>query len=202
MKTNGILIILILSGCLARTIVRKPSDENHLKQSHIIYLNIDSLAHSGDWFVTRGYHTSDNIVANATGVPISHVAVFDKENKQVIEADNSGIHTTPILDFVDGSYRLLIIRPRWQSPQNSKSALLKAYDLIGRDYDFLGTIGFNIEDKYYCSELAVYIYRDWQKPGEKLPKIIKPGELYLFGEILYDSLPRDEMEIITIPPKQ
>jgi len=202
MKISTLLLLLILSGCLARTVVRKPSDAAHLKQNQTIFYIIDSLAQSGDWFVTRGYHTSDNIVANATGVPISHAAVFDKENMQVIEADNSGIHTTPIPDFIDNSYRLLIIRPRWQNPQNSKSALSKAYDLVGKDYDFLGTIGLDINNKYYCSELAVHIYKEWQKPEEKLPKVIKPGELYLFGKILYDSLPRDEMEITELPSVQ
>jgi uncharacterized protein YycO len=192
-KSFSILIIFIIAGCLARTIVKKPEDEYYLAQNRIIFLKIDSLAHSGDWLVTRGYHMSDNIVANATAIPISHAAIFDKENQQVIEADNSGIHKTPVSDFIDKSYRVLIIRPRWQKPSNAKQALQNAYTLIGKDYDFLGILGLDVTDKYYCSELAVYIYKDWRSPEEKLPKVIKPGELYLFGTILYDSLPRDEM---------
>jgi len=189
----SLLSLIILSGCLARTIVKKPSGEVHQKQNQWIYQNIDSLAKDGDWLVTRGYHASDNIVANATGVPISHSAIYDKEKQLVIEADNTGIHTTPISDFIDKSYRVLIIRPRWQNESNAIKALQKAHHLVGKDYDFLGTIGINLKDKYYCSELAVYIYEEWHKPTEKIPTVIKPSELYLFGKILYDSLPRDEM---------
>lgn len=87
------------------------------------------------------------------------------------------------------SYRLLIIRPRWL---NSKKAFLNAQNLVGKKYDFLGTIGFNFPNKYYCSELALTIYKEWYRPTEKFPKVIKPGELYLYGKVLYDSLPRDE----------
>ncbi len=192
-KSLSVLCVIIICGCLARTIVKKPSVEAHQKQTNMIYQRIDSLAKSGDWLVTRGYHTSDNIVANATGVPISHAAVFDKENMLVIEADNAGIHKTPILDFIDKSYRVLIIRPRWQNESNALLALANAHSLVGKDYDFSGIIGINLNEKYYCSELAVHIYKEWHRPKEKLPKVIKPGELYLFGRILYDSLPRDEM---------
>jgi len=190
---SGILILYLMSGCLARTVVKKPDGEIHLRQNSIIQQKIDSLALSADWLVIRGYHTSDNIVANATAVPISHVAIFDKENGLVIEADNSGVHKTPLSDFIDMSYRVLIIRPRWRNSSNAGQALQNAYALIGKGYDFWGTIGLDIKDKYYCSELAVHIYTDWISEKERLPKVIKPGELYLYGTILYDSLPRDEM---------
>ena len=193
MNTLKILSLLILCSCLARTVVKKPSGDVHQKQNQDIYQNVINLAQSGDWLVTRGYHASDNFVANATGVPLSHVAIFDKEKSLVIEADNSGVHTTPIIDFIDKSYRVLIIKPRWQNNSNTQQALDNAYKLVGKDYDFLGTIGINLKDKYYCSELAVHIYKEWRSPKEKLPTVIKPSELYLFGKILYDSLPRDEM---------
>lgn len=61
---------------------------------------------------------------------------------------------------------------------------------IGKKYDFLGTIGFNNPEHYYCSELAVEIYKPWHTSADRLPDVIKPGELYLWGKILYDSLPR------------
>lgn len=193
MKILNLLLLLILCSCLARTIVKKPSGKIHQKQNETIYKNILVFAQSGDWLVTRGYHASDNLVANATGVPLSHVAIFDKEKSQVIEADNSGVHTTSINDFIDKSYRVLIIRPRWQNNSNTQKVMENAYKLVGKDYDFLGTIGINLKDKYYCSELAVHIYKEWHSPKEKLPTVIKPSELYLFGKVLYDSLPRDEI---------
>jgi len=64
--------------------------------------------------------------------------------------------------------------------------------LVGRAYDYLGTISFSPSGRYYCSELAVAVYNCWHDPSEAFPKVIKPGELYLYGAILYDSKPRSE----------
>ena len=193
MKILNFFIVFLLLGCLARTVIYKPQDENHFIQNQKIYDSIFKHARSGDWLVTRGYHSGDNLVANATGIPLSHVAIFDRENELVIESNNKGVHKTALMEFIDNSYRVLIIRPRWQNETNGMEALENANQLVGKDYDYLGTIGINIPDRYYCSELAVYIYKKWRSPKEKLPAVIKPSELYLYGTILYDSLPRDEM---------
>ena len=112
-----------------------------------------------------------------------------------MDAEGKGVHLSSLKEFVDKSYRLLIIRPRWQSSENMDLAWSEAEKLVGKNYDFLGTIGFNYPSKYYCSELAISIYKQWYKGNEKFPKVIKPGELYLFGTVLYDSLPRDEVLI-------
>jgi hypothetical protein len=45
--------------------------------------------------------------------------------------------------------------------------------------------------RYYCTELAVDIYKPWHGPEDHLPRLIEPGQLYLWGRILYDSLERD-----------
>ncbi|MEW8691660.1 MAG: YiiX/YebB-like N1pC/P60 family cysteine hydrolase [Candidatus Thiodiazotropha endolucinida] len=135
---------------------------------------------------------TDNMVSNVTGIPISHVGIYNSTSEQVIEAEGNGVHLSTLYEFVDKSYRLLIIRPRWQSLQNQNLAWVAAEKLEGKNYDFLGTIGFNYPNKYYCSELAIFIYKQWYEGNEKFPSVIKPGELYLYGTILYDSLPRDE----------
>lgn len=187
-----LLVFLLLSGCLARPLVKKTDDARHRAQNKIIERQVIQKARTGDWLVTRGYHATDNLVANATGIPISHVAVFNAEKRQVIEAKGTGVQLTGLPGFVDKSYRLLIIRPRWQNDKNGPLAWKKALKLVGRDYDFLGTIGFNYPKRFYCSELAVSIYKPWFNGKEKFPKVIKPGEMYLYGRVLYDSLPRDE----------
>jgi len=193
MKKLLICLVIILTGCLARQRVVKQDNELHLIQNRKIEQSVIEKAKTGDWLVIRGYHNSDHFVTTATGIPISHVGIFNQELNQVIEADGEGIHTTPLDKFVDNSYRLLIIRPRWRTETNAQTAWEKASQLVGKDYDALGIIGFDDPDKYYCSELAVYIYKQWHSKNEKFPTIIKPGELYLYGNILYDSLPRDEM---------
>lgn len=77
---------------------------------------------------------------------------------------------------------------------NAQLAIYNANQLVGKNYDFLGTIGFNFPSKYYCSELAIFLYKPWHSKKEKFPKVVKPGELYLCGNVLYDSRPRDEIE--------
>ncbi|MFW2368911.1 MAG: YiiX/YebB-like N1pC/P60 family cysteine hydrolase [Desulforhopalus sp.] len=191
MKTFFLLILLV-SGCVARPAVER-NDALHFQQSQAIKQQVMARAATGDWLVTRGYHGTDNLVANVTGLPISHVALFNAENKQVIEAEGEGVHYSTLDDFIAKSYRVIVIRPRWRSRFNGAMAWREAMRLVGSDYDFLGTIGFNFPSRYYCSELVVFAYRQWHSPKEKFPKVIKPGELYLYGEILYDSLPRDEI---------
>lgn len=187
------ILIIFLSGCLARPVVVKPDTPEHKLQNEIIIKSVLDVAETGDWLVIRGYHASDNLVANMTNVPISHVGVFDPASKTVIEAEGEGVHTSTLEEFVDKSYRLFVIRPRWRNSKNGAKAWINAKQLIGKDYDYLGTVGFNYPGKYYCSELAVTIYKPWYSGKEKFPGVIKPGELYLYGEILYDSLPRDEI---------
>ena len=193
MKIYLYCIIIILAGCLARPIVKKPNDEQHLMQNKAIENAVLELAQSGDWLVIRGYHAVDNLVSIATGIPISHVGVFDSELRIVIEAEGKGVHVSSLSEFVDKSYRLLIIRPRWRNEENAHLVIANAKKLIGKSYDFLGTIGFNYPRKYYCCELALSIYKSWQNENEKFPTRILPGELYLYGKILYDSQPRDEI---------
>jgi len=193
MKYYFLLLLIILQACIARPIVKITDQAKHQEQNERILKSVLQYAKNGDWLVTRGYHAVDNLVANATSIPISHVAVYDSATQTVIEAEGKGIHETALTDFVNKSYRLLIIRPRWINKENQQKALVNAQKLVGESYDFLGTIGFNYPQKYYCSELAISIYKEWFNPSEKFPQIIKPGELYLYGKILYDSLPRDEM---------
>lgn len=192
MKNYSILFLVLLSGCIARPIVKVKDKDKHELQNIKIINSVQAKAISGDWLVIRGYHATDNLISNATAIPISHAAVYNAETQTVIEAEGKGIHETSLKDFVNKSYRLLIIRPRWLNKSNSTKAISNAKKLIGKNYDFLGTIGFNFPNKYYCSELAISIYKEWYRPVEKFPGVIKPGELYLYGKVLYDSLPRDE----------
>ena len=184
--------IIVLSGCLARPIVKKSGGEKHQLQSKSIEKAVLETAKTGDWLVIRGYHAVDNLVSITTGIPISHAGVFDSEARNVIEAEGKGVHVTSLSEFVDKSYRLLIIRPRWLNENNTELVISNAKKLTGKSYDFLGTIGFDYPSKYYCSELVVSIYKQWHGKKEKFPKVILPGELYLYGKVLYDSRPRDE----------
>ena len=192
MKYCSLSFLLIFVACIARPIVKIADLAVHQKQNKQIIKSVLSFAKSGDWLVTRGYHASDNLVSNTTAIPISHAAIYDSSTQTVIEAESNGVHKTALTEFVNKSYRLLIIRPRWLTNENATKVISNAKKLIGESYDFLGTIGFNFPQKYYCSELALNVYKEWFNPKEKFSTVIKPGELYLYGKILYDTLPRDE----------
>jgi hypothetical protein len=187
------LVIIFVTGCLAEPVVHRPQREIAASQSAKFLKDIQSLAEEGDWIVTRGYHAGDVLVANATGIPISHTGIYDRELRQVIEADAGGVHATELSAFIEKSHRLIVIRPRWSTPESRRPAILRARELIGKRYDYLGTIGFDSPSRFYCSELAVQIYRPWHTSADRLPDVIKPGELYLWGKIMYDSLPRDQI---------
>lgn len=185
---------LLLSGCLARPWVRPAAGEDRALQSQAIEQAVLATASTGDWLVIRGYHATDTLVANATGIPLSHVGIYNGDLRMVIGAEGDGVQRESLTHFIARADRVLVVRPRWRSDGNASQAWAAAEALVGRDYDFLGTVGFNQPNRYYCSELALHIYRPWWRGTERFPKVIKPGELYLFGTILYDSLDREERD--------
>jgi len=147
-------------------------------------------ARHGDWLVIRGQHATDNFVATVTNMPLSHAAVFDHEHDRVIEAEGIGVHATALDAFVAKSERLLVIRPIWaDDAERAEAAVERARELIGRRYDYLGLLGVNASARYYCTELAVSVYAPEQPPGNPIPPVIAPGQLYHWGTIVYDSGP-------------
>jgi len=185
---------LVLSGCLARPLVRPSPDAGRMRQSQAIEQAVLATARTGDWLVIRGYHATDALVANATGIPLSHVAVYNGELRAVVGAEGSGVQQEALADFIARADRVLVIRPRWRSEENAAQVWAATEALVGKSYDYLGTLGFNQPGRYYCSELAIHVYRPWLRGNERFPKVIKPGEMYLFGVVLYDSLDREERE--------
>jgi hypothetical protein len=77
----------------------------------------------------------------------------------------------------------------WASETSAGVAVAKARSLVGRQYDFLGLIGLNIPDTYYCSELALEVYRPFIRAHDVIPRPIEPGQLHYYGRILFDSGP-------------
>lgn len=103
------------------------------------------------------------MVSSITNMPFSHAAVLDIDAGQVIEAESGGVHTTPLADFVAKAQRLMLVRPVWAEGGAAKAALAKARTVVGRPYDFLGLVGLSIPEQFYCSELAVEIYRPFDR---------------------------------------
>jgi hypothetical protein len=179
--------VLFLTACAPQTVVKKPPPEIFRAQSADWLKAIGKTAVAGDWFVVRGYKKVDNLVVMATNMPLSHTAIYDPENNQVIEATGKGVNTLGLKKFVNKSHRLLIIRPRWWTAERGQQALQWARAAVGKKYDFLGTLGLNRSNRYYCSELCIDAYQKYHESKDHIPKIVEPGQMYLWGLVLFDS---------------
>jgi hypothetical protein len=176
-------------GCVHPAATLKPAADLRASQSVRIIEAVTSLGRDGDWLVVRGYKATDDLIAGVVNAPISHVGVLDLGRREVIEADSSGVHATPLAAFVDHSHRLILVRPIW-SDEGREAALARARGLVGKAYDFSGLVGLDAPERYYCSELAMRVYADFQREQHDIPRVIEPGFLYLWGSILFDSRPR------------
>jgi Permuted papain-like amidase enzyme, YaeF/YiiX, C92 family len=175
--------VALIPGCAVQTHVTRPKDGISVDQ-------VLRVAAHGDWLVIRGLHRSDDAVATLTNMPLSHAGLLDLERRQVIEAESVGVHASPLDVFVGKAERLLVVRPIWASEATAHTAIDRARVLIGHNYDYLGLIGLNEPDRYYCTELVLSVY---QPAGTRLsnsfPPVVAPGQLYHWGTVLYDSGP-------------
>ena len=187
MKWLLFLLLSLCAGCGPTIILKKPSAAERATLNPEWIAQIQTVARSGDWLVVRGYKAPDNLVVAATNIPLSHAAIYDADGGQVIEAIGEGVILTPLSDFVDSIHRVLVIRPKWWTPDRGMRAVEFAQSVVGKKYDFMGTVGGSVDDRYYCSELCVQAYRKHHESRDHLPRVMEPGQMYLWGKILYDS---------------
>lgn len=186
-RLRPLVVALLVSACATPAVVRSPAQDLKTVRDALVLDEVRRLGRNGDWLVIRGYHASDHFVSVATNTPWSHAAVLDKDGDQVIEAEGRGVHTTPLAEFVSKSHRLLLVRSNWATEKSSFEAVRNARKWVGKGYDFLGLAGLNIPDRYYCSELAVAVYRGHIPTGTQVPRPVTPAQLHYWGRILFDS---------------
>lgn len=189
MKFLGLLLAVLLLGvgCAGATRAVAPPDE---ALGGNVADEIRGRLRHGDWLVIRGFSPANNMVATVTNMPLSHAAIYDADNDQVIEADGAGVHQTPLADFVATAQRLLIIRPVWAGPENSAAAVARAKSWLGAGYNFTGLVGLNMPKRYYCTQLVFKAYEPFMaKLPNPVPHIIAPGQMYHWGRIIFDTGP-------------
>jgi tyrosine-protein phosphatase SIW14 len=159
---------------------------------------IRERAENGYWIVIRGTHIGDQVVAAGSAASFTHAAVYDKERDDIVEAVGSGVATTPLEELISQSHRVQIVRPRGYSREEGEAAVERARSRIGFTYDFLGTIGFQSDRSFYCTELALDAYRarerGWMPDG-----VIHPEHMTRYGRLVFDSGPRpSESNVVAI----
>jgi len=185
----NVLLAISLQSCYV--FVKRPSVTSDASQDKEYLDSIKEYAKQSYWLVIRGYHSTDNLVAGATLSDYSHAVILDKKNNEIIESTSEGVHSLGLKEFVNKSHRITIVKPYGYTQQRADSAINIARSKIGEPYDFLGTVGLNSKDKYYCSELAVFCY-PYLRDSLKMPLIIEPRDLLKFGEVVFESKVRAE----------
>lgn len=190
----GMLVVVLGALLIHRNtlpqLVLPPDEPLRTEQTDAFYEGVLASARDGDWLVLRGYNHTDNLVAAATNQPFSHVAILDITNDQVVEAMAEGVRRMDLRERIHESHHVMVMRPRWSDLETSVAAMDEARSMVGAPYDMLGTVGVGSSDRFYCSELALHIYRDAFDGDEGFSVVIEPGHMYLWSEILYDSRTR------------
>ncbi|MDR2366888.1 MAG: hypothetical protein LBF58_02070 [Deltaproteobacteria bacterium] len=185
----------LTAGCAVKAIHREtqPLELNETP--------VRAVIENGDWVVIRGVTGPDNFIGTVTNMPFSHASVYDLENDEVIEADSHGVHRTPLIEYLGSASRVWIVKPVWATPETRPLAVKLARSLVGRPYDFTGLIGLGLKDSYYCSELAIAVWRPFMGEAEvnAIPLVISPGRLHHWGRVVYDSM---EIGLGQVPPSE
>ncbi len=196
MKKLGSISLFVLFVFMGACAVKPVVQTQAIQQNSEMETEVRAVLAHGDWLVIRGLTGPDNLIATVTNSPLSHAAIYDINNDEVIEADHKGVHTTPLPKFLDKAQRLLIIRPIWaMQPDNGQANAANAVKLarswLGKPYNYTGLAGLNLPDRYYCTQLALMAYKPamQEKPNNPIPLIIEPGQMYHWGRIVYDSGP-------------
>lgn len=147
---------------------------------------IRSRAQHGYWIVVRGTHIGDQVVAAGSAAQLTHAAVYDKEEDEIIEAVGTGVAAAPLRELIAQSWRVQVIQPREYDEEEGRAAVARARSRIGFSYDWLGTLGLQHDRRFYCTELTIDAYRarerGWMPEG-----VIHPEHMTRYGEVVFDS---------------
>ncbi len=113
------------------------------------------------------------------------------DRDEVVEAIGAGVQILSLKERLHESHHVMVMRPRWWQEDRAATAIKEARARVGGSYDFLGTVGVGASERFYCSELALHIYRPFFTGDERFPGVLEPGHMYLWGAIVFDSRPRN-----------
>ena len=186
----GLCFVLSLQACAGGAALKRKTGPKYEAETRSWYQAIQDLGGDGMWIVVRGYHSGDDVIAVATNSPLSHATILDHSQLEVIEAVGEGVISKELEVLLRESHRVLLIRPDEWTKSLGVTAVQQARSKLGAGYDFLGIVGLPNEERFYCSELALWSMGiTVDKKGIK--NIIHPRHMPLYGDVLFDSGSRD-----------
>ena len=191
---NRLLATLVVFACASACSQMTRAYKTHGVKEEMTTQNwaaeIQAKAQSGDWMVVRGYHFSDDLVVLGTRSGVSHVAIYDQDTNEAVEAISPVVRAIPLQEFVGNSHRIILIRPTGIDLEKGRAAVTKARTKLGLKYDFLGTIGLPSQSQFYCSELAVWsVGIEVDDAGQH--QVVPPKDMHLYGTIILDTGARE-----------
>ena len=188
---GGVVVaVLLFTDCAGFQGLKRHTGPKYEAETDSWLRVVQKRGGNGMWLVTRGYHLGDDVVAIATAAPLSHAAVLDHDKLQVIEAVGKGVVDNDLKKILRESHRMVLIQPPDWTAAQGQAALARARSKLGEGYDFLGTVGLPDDQRWYCSELAVWA------SGVKVDRIgpknvLHPKSMLNLGKVLFDSGQRD-----------
>jgi hypothetical protein len=184
-----------VSGCAGGSLkVSKPADPALNDDITVMWArDISRNARTGDWILTRSYTLTGDVITQTTGgEDVSHASIYDARTGTIIEALRPTIREVPLESLLDRNQLAIVIRPSGLTEAERIASVERARSKVGVEFDLAGLIGFDDEDKYYCSELVYWA--SGLEPADR-GVVVTPAKLMKFGEVVYYSGKRDEAAV-------
>ena len=188
------------AGCDRSAVISRPKEKKLDTAYDALFLQeLHGKLEDGDIVLRRGYAVlSDMITLVTPGMQMSHAALYDATKDVVIEAVDGGVREHPLEGYVRGSHRLVVVRAK-ASKEEKRAAVVQARGAIGTGFDYLGFVGVDDPERFYCSELVAWAYHAKER-GLKTNDVIAPGELLMLGDVVYDSGERGARPLSAVTP--
>jgi hypothetical protein len=195
-----VAVLLLVAGCSQGSLFIKPNKDPQVNTAVSAMWAKDLRTHgrNGDWLLTRAYYaTSDAIVVGTPGEDLSHASMYDADRGMVIEAVSSGVREIEIKEFLSRNHFVIVVRPSNMTAAEGNAALARAKSKIGSPFDATGMFGIDNPDRFYCSELVYWASETEARSGQS-ERIVTPGNLMKYGEVVYWSGKRTDPQIVQL----
>lgn len=195
-----LLFFALLAGChptqAKSVMVHRPDDRvADAAVSELWAAEIRNVARDGDWFLSRSYYAVGDVIALTTrGEDLSHAAIYDKTRDMVVESVGEGVREVPLVTFLKRNHYVIVVRPASMTAADQVHALARAKTKIGLPFDIRGMFGFDNPNAWYCSELVYWASQTEARSGRH-ETVITPPDLMKYGEVIYWSGKRDDLQL-------